>query len=86
VHRQRAAQGETLTGLYVGKTKRETARPTAARLLASFQEMPLTVVEGVHHTYRHLTVLSPLQVRILELLGCSSQVYTRLCAVSDEPP
>ena len=43
------------------------------------------VVEGVHQVYRYLTALSPLQERILELLGFSSRVYTRLCTVSHEP-
>jgi transposase len=86
VRRQLAAQGEKLAGLYVGNATRETARPTAERLLEAFQEMTLTVVEVANQTYRHLTVLRPLQVRILELLGFSSQVYTRLCTVSDEPP
>jgi transposase len=86
VRRQLAAQGETLAGLYVGNAKRETARPTAERLLEVFQEVTLTVVEGATQIYRHLTALSPLHVRILELLGFSSHVYTRLCAVSDEPP
>ena len=86
VRRQLAAQGETLAGLYVGNAKRETARPTAERLLEVFQEVTLTVVEGATQIYRHLTALSPLHVHILELLGFSSHVYTRLCAVSDEPP
>lgn len=86
VRRQLSAQGEKLAGLSAGNAKRETARPTAERLLESFPEMTLTVVEVATQTYRHLTVLSPLQKRILELLGFSSQVYTRLCAVSDEPP
>ena len=86
VRRQLSAQGEKLAGLSAGNAKRETARPTAERLLESFQEMTLTVVEVAPQTYRQLTVLSPLQKRILELLGFSSQVYTRLCAVSDEPP
>jgi transposase len=86
VRRQLAAQGEKLAGLYAGNAKRETARPTAERLLEAFQEMPLTLVEVANQTYRHLTALSPLQERILELLGFSAQVYTRLCTVSDEPP
>jgi transposase len=86
VRRQLAAQGEKLAGLYAGNAKRETARPTAERLLEAFQEMTLTVVEGATQTYRHLTALTPVQVRILELLGLSSQVYTRLCTASDEPP
>jgi transposase len=85
VRRQLAAEEATLAGLYVGNAKRETARPTAERLLDAFQEVTLTVVEGVHQVYRHLTTLSPLQERILELLGFSSRVYTRLCTVSHEP-
>ena len=85
VRRQLAAEGATLAGLYAGNVKRATARPTAERLLEAFQEVTLTVVEGGHQVYRHLTVLSPLQERILELLGFSSRVYTRLCTVSHEP-
>ena len=85
VRRQLAAEEATLAGLYVGNAKRETARPTAERLLEAFREVTLTVVKGVHRVYRHLTALSPLQERILELLGFSSRVYTRLCTVSREP-
>ncbi len=85
VRRQLASEEATLGGLYAGNTKRETARPTAERLLEAFQEVTLTVIEGAHQVYRHLTALSPLQERILELLGFSSRVYTRLCTVSHEP-
>jgi transposase len=85
VRRQLAAEAATLAGLYAGNAKRETARPTAERLLEAFQEVTLTGVEGIHRVYRHLTALSPLQERILELLGFSSRVYTRLCTVSHEP-
>jgi transposase len=85
VRRRLAAEGETLSGLYAANAKRETARPTAERLLEAFQEVTLTVVEGGHRVYRYVTALSPLQERILELLGFSSRVYTRLCTVSHEP-
>ena len=85
VRRQLAAAGATLAGLYAGNAQRETARPTAERLLGAFQEVTLMVVEGVHRVYRYLTALSPLQEHILELLGFSSRVYTRLCMVSHEP-
>jgi transposase len=85
VRRQLTAEGATLSGLYAGNPNRETARPTAERLLEAFREITLTVVEGVHCVYRHLMALSPLQERILELLGFSSRVYTRLCTVSHEP-
>ena len=84
--RQLAAEGAQLAGLYAGNPKRETARPTAERLLEAFREITLTVIEGPHQTYRHLTPLSPLQQRILEILGFSSEVYTRLGTVSVEPP
>jgi len=40
---------------------------------------------GANQVYRHVTALSSLQERILELLGFSSRVYTRLCTVSHEP-
>ncbi len=85
VRRELAADGETLSGLYAGNPKRETARPTTERLLEAFQGVTLTVIQGVREVYHHLTALSPLQDRILELLGFSSRVYTRLCTVSHEP-
>ena len=85
VRRQLTAEGSTFSGLYAGNPKRETARPTAERLLDAFQEVTLTVIEGVGRVYRHLTALRPLQERILELLGFSSRVYRRLCTVSHEP-
>ena len=84
--RQLAAEGAQLAGLYAGNPKRETARPTAERFLEAFQEITLTVVKGPQQTYRHMTPLSPLQQRILEILGFSSEVYTRLCTVFSEPP
>ena len=85
VRRQLAAEEATLSGLYAGNSKRETARPTAERLLEAFRDVTLTVIETVGQIYRHLTALSPLQERILDLLGFSSRLYRRLCAVSHEP-
>jgi hypothetical protein len=69
-----AAAGETFAGLSAGNPKRQTARPTAERLLEALQEVPLTVMAGVGQVSLHLTALSPLQERILELLGFSSRV------------
>jgi transposase len=84
--RQLGAEDATLAGLYAGNAKRATARPTAERLLEAFQETTLTIIEGPQQTYRHLPALSPLQQRILEILGFASDVYTRLCTVFSEPP
>jgi transposase len=84
--RQLAAAGAKLAGLYAGNPRRETARPTAERLLEAFRDITLTIIEGPQQTDRHLTALSPLQQRILEILGFSSALYTRLSTVSAEPP
>lgn len=84
--RQLAVEGATLAGLYVGNPRRATAHPTAERLLEAFRDITLTIIEGPQQTKRHLTALSLLQQRILEILGFSSALYTRLCTVSAEPP
>jgi transposase len=84
--RQLAATGATLAGLYAGNPKRDTDRPTAERLLEAFQDITLTIIKGRHQTARHVTALRPLQQRILEMLGFSSALYTRLGTISSEPP
>ncbi len=45
VRRRLAADGATLAGVYAGQPTRATARPTAERLLASFRDVTLTMVE-----------------------------------------
>jgi transposase len=84
--RHLALEQNKMAGLYAGNPKRETARPTAERLLEAFEEVTLTVIELPHQTICHVTPLSPVQLRILEILGFSSELYTRLEAVSVEPP
>jgi transposase len=84
--RQLALEKAKMAGLSAGNPQRETARPTAERLLEAFQEITLTVIELPQQTFRHVTPLSPMQRRILEILGLSAEVYTRLEAISVEPP
>jgi transposase len=84
--RQLAAEGGKLAGLYAGNPRRETVRPTAERLLEAFRDITLTIMEGPQQTDRHVTALSPLQQRILGILGFPLALYTRLCTVSAEPP
>ncbi len=86
VRRNLAAEGVKLAGLYAGNPKRATARPTAERLLETFREINLTVIQEPDQTRRHLTPLSEVQQRILALLGFSVDIYTRLCADSAKPP
>jgi transposase len=84
--RQLAIEGAKLAGLYAGNPRRATDRPTAERLLEAFQDITLTLRKGPQQTDRHVTALNPLQQRILEVLGFSSALYTRLCTISSEPP
>ena len=62
--RELSTDGSKLAGLYAGNAKRETARPTAERLLEAFQDITLTIVKGAQQTVRYVTALSPLQQRI----------------------
>ena len=84
--RQLAGEEAKLAGLYAGNPKRETARPTAERLLEAFQDVTLTVIELPQQTMRYVTPLSPIQLRILEILGFSAEVYRRSETLSVEPP
>jgi transposase len=70
--------GETLSGLYAGNPKRQTARPTAERLLKAFDGIHLSVVYLPNQTTYYVTPLSALQRRILVLLGLSPSIYEDL--------
>ena len=48
--RRLTAEGTTLAGLYAGNAKRDTARPTAERLLETFPEITLTIIAGAQQT------------------------------------
>ncbi len=80
------AAGETLKGLYAGNPKRETARPTTERLLKAFHGITLSIVRLPDRTLRHITPLSELQRRILELLGLPSSLYEGIALPVDPIP
>jgi len=87
VVRRQWVQGKAaLAGLNAGNSKRTTTYPTRERLLEVFQEITLTLVIEPHQTRYHLTALSPLQQRMLALLGFTSMIYTKLCEDSSDPP
>jgi transposase len=75
--------GETLSGLYAGNPKRQTARPTTERLLKAFGNIYLSVVHLHNQTIRHVTPLSALQKRILSLLNLSPSIYENLVVLFD---
>jgi hypothetical protein len=81
-----AAEQTMLAGLYQDSPKHATARPTAERLLAAFKDITLTTIHMSGQVHRHLTPLSVLQQRILALLDFSADIYTRLSALSENPP
>ena len=78
VHRRLKEQGEQLLGLFPGNPKRATARPTAERILKAFQSLSLTILDVRGQEYGHVSLLNPLQQRILELLGLSPDIYSSL--------
>jgi len=69
---------EKLTGLIENNPQKGIDNPTTERLLKTFDDVTLTIVRMSGQTIRHITPLTPLQTRILELLGLSAAVYTRL--------
>ena len=52
----------------------------------SLSTTTLTVIELPQQTMRYVTPLSPIQLRILEILGFSAEVYRRSETLSVEPP
>jgi transposase len=86
VRRRRAAAGGVLAGVSTGNPTRATAQPTAERLLATFQEVTLTIIQEGRDTRWHLTPLAPVQQRILVLLDFPLGVYTRFGAHCSQPP
>ena len=69
---------EQLTGLIENNPKKGIDNPTTERLLKAFAEITLTTVHLPDRVIQHVTPLTALQTRILELLGLSAALYTRL--------
>jgi transposase len=67
-----------LRGLYAGNPQRAAPNPTAERLLRAFADITLYSVTDDQQTTYQVTPLSPLQRRILGLLGVPESVYSSL--------
>ena len=85
VRRQLAKQKIALPGLYKGNPKRITTNPTTDQMLKAFQYITLSILQQHQQTSYHLTPLSELQRRILELLCLSTNIYTKLAAQFQKP-
>ncbi|MGB5060746.1 MAG: hypothetical protein WBO48_18750, partial [Candidatus Promineifilaceae bacterium] len=68
VRRSLREEQESLAGLYPGNPKQTTERPTAERILRAFRGITLSCIHLPGQEIRHVTPLSPLQSRILQLL------------------
>jgi transposase len=78
VRRQLQQSQELLVGLIANNPQKGIANPTTERLLRTFDDVTLTIVHLPGQIIRHVTPLSALQTRILELLGLSPGVYLKL--------
>jgi transposase len=79
VVRQKLAQNqEKLVGLIANNPKKGIDNPTTERLLKAFDQINLTIIHLPNGVVRHITPLSELQTRILELLGLPPTIYTHL--------
>jgi transposase len=82
-----AAEATGLAGLYPGNPKLQTQRPTTERLLAAFANITLLLIQLPGQSIVHITPLTPLQCRILELLDLPTAIYTELAVnVLPNPP
>ena len=75
VRRALKRENAQLVGLHKENPKKPTDKPTTERLLQAFSNITLTIIQFPDRTVRHLTPLTPLQERILILLGLSSDIY-----------
>ena len=88
-----AQENAELAGIYPGNPKRSTATPTTERMLAAFDNIHLLLVHVAGQVHYQVTLLTAVQMRILELWGlplhctltclCNSQGVVRLEPVCD---
>ncbi|MBF0224748.1 MAG: IS1634 family transposase [Desulfobacterales bacterium] len=78
VRRNLKKNDEKLVGLNPENPKKAINNPTTERLLKAFNGINLTIVHLPQKIIRYVTPLNSLQVKILALLGFSSEIYTSL--------
>ena len=71
-----AEKQEELNGIYPGNPKRSTPSPTMERMLEVFDNINLSIVHLAEQTICQVTPLTPVQERILSLLGLPTTLYT----------
>jgi transposase len=83
--RQLQDEGSKVAGLYPGNPTRATVRPTTELMLRAFEGLTLTLLSASDWVRVHLTPLTTVQRRILELLDLSPTIYLCLAQHCSEP-
>lgn len=86
VRRQLPEGAEKLEGIYPGQPGRRTSRPSAELLLRAFAGISLTIVEVAGRPSIHITPLTPLQNRLLQLWGLPPDLFLLLALHCPQPP
>ncbi len=86
VRKKLAENKETLKGLYAGQAGRQAKRPSAELLLKAFKGISLALVEAAGQLTAHLTPLSPLHQKLLDLWELPPDLYFRLSLHFAKPP
>ena len=73
---------ESVNQVYPGNPKRETKEPTIGMILRAFREITLVKVEENGVNITRITKLTPIQLKLLELMGLKSSIYENLNQVS----
>lgn len=73
-----AKEDDELTGIFAGNPKRGTTRPTTEHMLKAFEHINLLIFPGQPTPLAYLNDLSPVQQRILTLLGLLLSLYSNL--------
>ena len=76
----------TLKGLYPGQAGRQTKTPSAELLLGALKGISLVVVEVGDRVSMHVTALTALQQKLLDLWDLPADLYPRLALHFHEPP
>lgn len=86
VRKKLAETKEALKGLYPGQAGRKTTKPSAELLLGTLKGISLAVVEVGGQMGTHLTPLSALHQKLLDLWELPPDLYLRLTLHFPEPP
>ena len=86
VRKKLQEKGETLKGLYPGQPGRQAKRPSAELLLGAFKRIHMTILLVAGELVAHITALSVLQLKLLELWDLPPDLYFRLTLHFGEPP